>query len=249
MALVLPFEEALWRGLGIDARYVGHPALETAPADRDAARAMLGMTPYAAAVAILPGSRPHEVRTLLPAMLAAFEALRADRGAVDARVLVAPSLDDPTARWLRAQCAARRVATYDVDPHRGALAVLAAFDASLCASGTASLEATIARAIPVVAYRVGWATELVGRALLRTPNVALPNVLLGKRVFSELLQADANPEEMLAALARAIDHRAMLLGACHEVEALLGARRSPSAAVAAMLAPWLDAAATASPGT
>jgi lipid-A-disaccharide synthase len=240
MALVLPFEEALWRGLGVDARYVGHPALETPRANRGAARAILGMTPYAAAVAILPGSRPHEVRALLPAMLDAFEALRADRGAVDARVLVAPSLDDATTRWLRAQCAARRVSTYDVDPHRGALAVLSAFDVSLCSSGTASLEAAIARAIPVVAYRVGWSTEIVARALLRTPNVALPNVLLGKRVFSELLQANANSEEMLAALGRALDHRAMLLGACEELEALLGAERSPSAAVAAMLAPWLD---------
>ncbi len=240
MALVLPFEEPLWRELGVDARYVGHPALEAAAPDRLAARATLGMTPYAAAVAILPGSRPHEVRALLPPMLQAFAALRADRGAVDARVLVAPSLDEATTRWLRAQCATHRVPTHDVDPHRGALAVLSAFDASLCASGTASLEATLARAIPVVVYRVGWATELVGRALLRTPNVALPNVLLGKRVFSELLQADANPDDMLAALGRAIDHRAMLLRACDEVEALLGTRRSPSAAVAEMLAPWLE---------
>ena len=61
MALMLPFEEVIWRAAGVDARYVGHPAMETRVLPRPMARARLGMTPFAEGVAILPGSRPHEV--------------------------------------------------------------------------------------------------------------------------------------------------------------------------------------------
>jgi len=239
LAVMFPFEEDPWRRAGVDAHYVGHPALETTPLDRDAARRALDMTMYAAAVAVLPGSRPHEVRRLLVPMLDAYEQVRSDRASIDARVLVAPSLDRPTRTWVRATCQARHVATFDVDPNLGAMSVLTAFDASLCASGTASLEAALARAVPVVAYRVGVTTELAARTLLRTPYVALPNVLLGRPVFRELLQRDARAARIAEALADALDRRPQLLTACKEVAASLQIAGPPSAHVAQMLAPWL----------
>ena len=174
MAVMLPFECPIWRSAGVDAHYVGHPSLETVPLDRDTARRALGMTPYAATVAVLPGSRPHEVRRLLVPMLDAYERVRADRASVDARVLVASSLDESTRRWLRDLCAARRVGTFEVDPSVGAMAVLRAFDAALCASGTASLEAALARAVPVVAYRVGVTTELAAQDARDDPEHRAP---------------------------------------------------------------------------
>jgi len=239
MAVVLPFEAPIWRAAGVDAHYVGHPALETTPLDRDTARRALGMTPYAATVGVLPGSRPHEVRRLLVPMLDAYESVRADRASVDARVLVAPSLDDSTRQWLRELCAARRVGTFDVDPHVGAMGVLRAFDTALCASGTASLEAALSRAVPVVAYRVGVTTELAARMLVTVPHVALPNILLGRRAFTELLQRDAQAPRIAQALADALDRRPALVAACDEVEATLGDERTPSMSVARMIAPWL----------
>jgi len=245
MAVMLPFEEALWRRAGVDAHYVGHPALETTCLDREAARDALGMTPFAAAVAILPGSRPHEVRRLLVPMLDGYERVRVDRASVDARVLLAAGLDESTRGWARALCAERRVGLFDVDPRLGAMSVLPAFDASLCASGTASLEAALAHAVPIVAYRVGLATELTARLLVRTPHVALPNVLLGRRAFPELLQRDVRADRLARALADTLDHRAKLLTACDEVQALLGDARTPSLTVARMLSPWLGVRACA----
>jgi lipid-A-disaccharide synthase len=243
MAVMLPFEEPLWRRAGVDAHYVGHPALEVTPLDRGIARRALGMTPYASTVAVLPGSRPHEVRSLLVPMLDAYEIVRADRASVDGRVLVAPSIDRATRSWLERVCKERHVATFDVDAHTGAMSVLRAFDAALCASGTASLEAALARAVPVVVYRVGLATELAARVLVRTPHVALPNVLLRRRVFPELLQRDARAPSIADALAETLDRREELVAACDEVAALLDAplagHSAPSAAVARMLAPWL----------
>lgn len=239
MAVVLPFEERLWREAGVDAHYVGHPALETVTFDRQDARRALGMTPYAAAVGILPGSRPHEVRHLLSPMVSAYERVRSDRASVDARVLVAPSLDRETRLFVNAFCESRRVGTFDVDPNGGAMQVLPAFDVTLCASGTASLEAALTRAVPIVAYRVGLTTELAARLLLRAPHIALPNVLLGRRAFTELVQRDVRPSRLGDAVADALDRRGPLLAACAEVEAILGHARTPSTRVATMLSPWL----------
>jgi lipid-A-disaccharide synthase len=241
MAVMLPFEEAIWRNAGTDARYVGHPAFETSPLDRDVARRALEMTPFAAAVAILPGSRPHEVRSLLEPMLDAYERVRSDRASVDARVLLAATLDEATRSWTRAQCAARRVRWFEVDAYAGAMGVLKAFDVALCASGTVTLEAALARAVPVIAYRVGLASELAARVFVHTPHIGLPNVLLGRRAFAELVQRHADTERMAEALADALDRRTELLVACDEVEAVLGRARTPSAEVARMIAPWVGA--------
>ena len=241
MAVMLPFEEALWRSEGVDARYVGHPAREVVLSSRHQARAELGLTELARTVAILPGSRPHEVRALLPTMLEAVERVRLDRASLDARVLLAPSLDRPTRDFARAEATRYGVDTVDVLASRGAGALLAAFDVALTASGTATLEAALARAVPVVAYRVGILTELVARALVHTEHYALPNVLLGRRVFPELLQRDMNSASLAAAVARALETRRELLVACDAVEAVLGPRNQPSSEVAQMLVPWLGA--------
>jgi lipid-A-disaccharide synthase len=240
LAVMLPFEEELWRKQGVDAHYVGHPSLETTALDRETARHALGMTPRAAAVAVLPGSRPHEVRRLLVPMLDAYERVRADRASVDARVIVAASLNAPTRAWVQGVCHARRVPTFDADPHVGAMGILRAFDVALCASGTASLEAALAGAVPVVAYRVGLATEIAARAWVRVPHIALPNVLLGRRVFTELLQREVHAGRLASAMTESLDQRVNLLAACEEVRTLFAGATAPSIAVARMLTPWLE---------
>ena len=239
MAVMLPFEEALWRGRGMDARYVGHPAREGGPLGRAEARALLGLTDLAKTVAILPGSRPHEVDALLDPMLASVDRVRRDRASIDARLLLAPSLDSVTREAARALAETYGVASYDVPALRGAAHVLAGFDVAVTASGTATLEAALARAVPVVAYRVGVLTELVARALVRTELFALPNVLLGRKAFAELLQRDVTDHALASAIARSLDSRDELVRACDEVERILGDKVTPSREVAEMLLPWL----------
>ena len=239
MAVILPFEEELWRGEGVDAHYVGHPALEDLGLGRAAAREALELTPYASAVAILPGSRPHEVKKLLRPMLEAYEIVRHERASLDARVLVAPSLDRETREWVLAQAREMRVQTRVVDATHGAQAVLRAFDVALCASGTAALEAALARAVPIVAYKVGLLTELAARRLLKTEHVALPNVLLRRRAFPELVQREVRVDRLATTLGDVLDRREQMLLSCAEVEAALGPRRVSSREVARMLRPWL----------
>jgi lipid-A-disaccharide synthase len=240
MALVLPFEEELWRAQGVDAHYVGHPACEAPRLDRKVARERLGLTPRAAAIAILPGSRPHEVRELLPRMIQGYELVRRERASVDARVLLAPSLDEKTLEFATKTARELDVEITSVPPTEGAGSLLRAFDAALCASGTACLEAALAGAVPIVMYRVGGLTELAARALMMTDRIALPNILLGRSAFAELLQREAVPNRIAEELARALDSRDALLRTCADVEACLGPSRTPSLSVARMLAPWLD---------
>lgn len=242
LAVMLPFEEPLWRAHGVDAHYVGHPALEDrrGPEHRSSARELLGMTPFAPAVGILPGSRPHEVRRLLEPMLDAFETLRHDRASLDARVMLAPSLDDKTRDWARSLAVARELGAVDIEARAGIAPYLPAFDVALCASGTASLECALARVVPVVCYRVGLVTELGARALLKTSAVALPNVLLGRPAFPELVQRDATVSRIESALAKVLDEREVYLGACVDLERALGEQRNASREVARMLEPWLE---------
>lgn len=254
MAVMLPFEEPLWRAQGVDAHYVGHPALEdlksragaarkgvarAALEARVAAREWLGLTPTASAIAILPGSRPHEVKRLLVPMLDGYEAVRRDRASVDARVLLAPSLDAKTANWARAVAKGHEVDVVDIDARAGISYGLPGFDAALCASGTASLECALAGAVPVVCYRVGLVTELGARAFMKTTHVALPNILLGRAAFPELLQRNAHKTRIAETLARVIDERPQYLAACAQVDHALGGRIEASAEVARMLEPWL----------
>lgn len=238
LCVILPFEEELWRKHGVDTSYVGHPAREVRALDRLAARRVLGLTERAKTVALLPGSRPHEVASLLPDMIEAYERVRHDRASVDGRLFLAPSLDPKTRDEAKRRAKAVALDVLEVDATAGIGRVLPAFDAALTASGTACLECTIAGVVPVVAYKVSLFTELSARLLLRTPHVALPNVLLGRRAFDELLQRDVTAKGLAHALARALDDPAKR-AACDEIVRILGDRTSPSKEVARILLPWI----------
>jgi lipid-A-disaccharide synthase len=238
LAVILPFEEALWRGAGHDARYVGHPALEAPAGDRAALRARLGIAAEARAVAVLPGSRAGEVTRLAGPLCEAAARLAAD--GVAARLILAPGLE---ARARAAAVAAARAAGVGVvegDAEHGAAAWLPAFDATLCASGTASLEAALAGAAPVVTYRMDRLAYALARRLVRTPHVALPNVLLGRRAFPELLQDEVTAARVAAAARGLLAEPEETARAAAALRAQLAVPGSSfGERVAALLLPWV----------
>jgi lipid-A-disaccharide synthase len=239
MALMLPFEEPIWRRAGVKATYVGHPALEPGCDHRDASRIRLSIPDRVTALGILPGSRPHEVRRLLPDMLGASQRIAKRIGQLQARVVLATSLDSATRSFALATSAKYGIRVFDADPMIGATQVLSAFDVVVCASGTASLEAALAHAPPVVAYRVGVATGLMARAALRSPHIALPNIVLGRRAFAELVQHEASADRMATAIQDSLDSRDRLHRSCDEVAARLRCEGVPSENVARLLSPWV----------
>ena len=218
VACIFPFEVAPLRRAGARASYVGHPLLDEPAPDRDAARVALGLAPHRPCLALLPGSRPGERARLLPAMIEAASRLRG-RGALEVIVAAAPSLPPPRGLppW------ARIVAGGDgLPPGRGALA---AADAAVVASGTATLEAALAGVPQVVTYRLAPPSYLVARLLVRGRFVALPNVVLGRRVVPELLQGAATPDLMAGHAERLLaggDEAAGQLAAYDELRGCLG---------------------------
>ncbi len=200
MLVLLPFEAKIYHDAGIPATYVGHPLADVIPLapDRAAARAALGLPAAAPIIALLPGSRLSEIDYNAPTFLDAASILAGRHP--EARFVVPMAGDAARARF-DAVAATRTLPLTVVDGRSHE--VLAACDAVLVASGTATLEAALFKRPMVVAYKVATLTAMMMRRMGYIPYVSLPNILAGEFVVPEFLQEDATPQ----AIATALDHQ------------------------------------------
>jgi lipid-A-disaccharide synthase len=196
-----PFESAYYQGLPLQVVHVGHPLAQTIAADagsdaaRAAARRELGIDSGCRVIALLPGSRRSEVELMAGSFFAAAELIDKDAPTTYVLPCVRPELSPLFVRLL-AEHQSLRVVRYNGN----ARLALTACDGALVKSGTGTLEATCIGRPMVVSYRLGpWSYRLAKR-LVHTPFVALPNILGGRAVVPELLQDDATPENLAAAL-------------------------------------------------
>jgi lipid-A-disaccharide synthase len=223
MAVVFPFEEAIYAGAGVPVTYVGHPLAEELHPDLsgDQVRAQAGLpagTPY---VALLPGSREQEVRRMLPPMLDALAEL-ARLGHPIAGVVAAAS--PALAERARALATGRRETIGIVEGHTHAVAVEAR--AALVCSGTATLETAALGTPLVIAYRLSPLTWTLARRLVHLERIGLANIVAGEEVAPELLQDRANGKNMAEALIPLLaegPERARALQAVARVRERLGA--------------------------
>jgi lipid-A-disaccharide synthase len=200
MLLVFPFEQKIYDEAGIRATYVGHPLASMIPLvpDAAAARDRLGLAPAGPLVAVLPGSRPDEVRHLGAVFLDAVGLLGEREAGLQA---VVPAADAALKAELRRMLAARpalasRVALIDRRSHD----CLEAADAVLVASGTATLETALYKRPMVISYRMPALSAWLMRRKGRIPYVGLPNILAGERLVPELLQEAATAPALADAL-------------------------------------------------
>ncbi len=204
---LFPFELDFYRAHGVDARFVGHPLADRLPlrTDTAAARRQLGLAPHEPLLAVLPGSRGGEVARLGPLFaqtLAQLAALRPElryvapmaSSAIDAEFAAALARHAP-------QVPVHRVAGES-------RTAMAAADAVLLASGTATLEAMLLKRPMVVAYRLAPLTWQVVRRMVKVPHVALPNLLAGEPLVPEYLQQDATPQALAGAVLEMLDDAA-----------------------------------------
>jgi len=200
MLLVFPFEQALYDAAGIPATYVGHPIASMIPLapDASAARARLGIAPDAPLVAVLPGSRPDEIRYLGAVFVAAMARMKSAMPALSFVLPVAdPSLRQQIDAALREHPQlASGVALTAGRSHD----CLEACDVVLVASGTATLEAALYKRPMVISYRMPALSAWIMRRKGYLPYVGLPNILAGEFIVPELLQDAATPEALAAAV-------------------------------------------------
>ncbi len=195
---IFPFEPALLAQHGIAATYVGHPLAQVIPEvpDRAAARQALGLAPDDDVVAILPGSRKSEVRHLAKRFFEAAARIHARRPGVQFVVPAVPGLQAQIEAAARASGMGPQIQIVAGQSHT----VLAACDATLIASGTATLEAALFKRPMVIAYRMGaWSWRIMRRKKLQ-PWVGLPNILCQEFVVPELLQDEATASALAAAV-------------------------------------------------
>ncbi len=186
---LLPFETAFYSSHGVAAAFVGHPLADQIPleVDREGARAALGLSPSDTVVALLPGSRMGEVERLGADFVQAAAWLHAQRAELR---FIAPMA---TARSREAFEKKRVQVTGSPEimiVEGRAQQVLAACDAAIVASGTATLETLLSRRPMVVAYRFGALTAFLLRRLrlVKVPYFSQPNLLVGRALVPELLQ-------------------------------------------------------------
>lgn len=200
---LFPFEPALLQQHGIASTYVGHPLAGVLPLqpDRAAARQQLGVPVQGQIVALLPGSRNSEVHYLAPRFLAAAALLHQQRPGLQFLLPAVPSQYARLQQLVQQAGLGGVVQVLAGQSH----AVLAACDATLIASGTATLEAALFKRPMVIAYAMHpWSYRLMQRKQLQ-PWVGLPNILCGDFVVPELLQEAATPQALAAAIAGWLD--------------------------------------------
>ncbi|MEP7069154.1 MAG: lipid-A-disaccharide synthase [Usitatibacter sp.] len=206
MLVMFPFEEPIYEKAGIPVTFVGHPLADSMPLepDRREARAQLRLAPAAVPVALLPGSRVSELE------------LHADLVIETARELLArrPELRFfvPLATRETRDYFERRI--YELEARELPITILFgharlalhAAEVALVASGTAALEAALARCPMVITYRLNKLTHWLVKRKLLLPYVGLPNVLAGEFIVPELLQDDATPANLAQAIGNWLDH-------------------------------------------
>ena len=205
MLALFPFEPPLYEEAGIPVTYVGHPLASDAagPGTRRAARETLHLRGATPLFALLPGSRLSEIE--MHASLVLDAAARILDARDDARFVVPLVSRTTRDAFLEAQ----HRGGYDALPltvlygHAGD--ALRAADVALVASGTATLEAALARCPHVIFYRVSALTAHIVRRKLLLPWVGLPNVLAGRFVVPELLQDDATAGNLAQAALNLFD--------------------------------------------
>ncbi len=236
---LFPFEPACFDVTPLRPLYLGHPLVDQA---RETLARPEQSLPWAEGhrVALLPGSRKREIRSLLPVMLKAAVQLESQAGQCS---FLIPASSARTRAAIEAQlerspARPQRLAIVDGQARE----VLRQAQVAAIASGTATLEASLMRCPAVLIYRIAWINYPLARWVLRNiTHVGLANIVSGRTVMPELLQQALTPEALASHLNRFLTDpaaRETALAGLDEVNARLGGGGALAAAAGAILREW-----------
>ncbi|STZ77441.1 lipid-A-disaccharide synthase [Bergeriella denitrificans] len=203
---LFPMEPQLYIDAGGKAEFVGHPMAQTMPLndDRAAARAKLGIDPPDALFAILPGSQIREVDNMAPVF---FQTALLLLKQYPQAQFILPTATEATRARISAILARPEFAGLPVTlVHKQADTVCTAADVVMVTSGTATLEVALCKRPMVISYKISALTYAYVKRKVKVQHVGLPNILLGKSAVPELLQHDATPEKLAAAVSHWYEH-------------------------------------------
>ena len=228
MVVFFEFEERLYRSCGIDAEFVGHPLLDTVKvaSSREETLAKYGLSKERPTVALLPGSRPSEIRAILPVMAAAARLVKQRLGGVN--FIISKHSGRPEEMYAGALKDARiEYRLVEGDLHN----IVAASDFAVVASGTATLETAIIGTPYVLVYKASLVTYALYMLVREIPFLGIANVVAGRQVVPELLQFDMTPEKIAAITVGMLSDHRKLAAMSADLAAVKSALGSPGASL------------------
>lgn len=234
LAVIFPFEQELYARAGDRVTFVGDPLLDKVrPAQgRAETLARHGFAPDARLLALLPGSRRAEVRLILPAMAEAARMLARERGLVPVIALAPTLAPQELAEQAKTDLSGVRIIEGDT------YSIIAASDAALVASGTATRETALLGCPMVIAYKVSPLTYRLGRMLVTGVKfIGMPNILAGEQIVPELIQDELTASNLVRALTPMLEgtRRAETVAKLSALRARLGAPGAASRVAAIAL--------------
>ncbi len=193
MLVLFSFEVPLYEAAGVDVEWVGHPLLDIVRPNlpKEVAFQRFGLDPKQRTIALLPGSRNHEIKRLLPPLLASAQLLQKETPDLQFIIPLAPGISQETlSPWMRNISIPVKVVedwAYDV---------MNISELLITASGTATLEAAILGKPMVIVYKVSFLSYWIGRALIQVDHIGLVNLVAGKEIAPELIQQEVNPKKV-----------------------------------------------------
>jgi lipid-A-disaccharide synthase len=251
---IFPFEEQVYREAGVPVEFVGHPLIDLAKATEDRAPFLtgLGLDPHAPTVALLPGSRPNELREILPDVMAAARLVQREIPSVQFVLARAPHLSDAL---LEPATGMPPQGLTSGGPEAGAPVagegplrlvmvegrtddVLAASDAVLTASGTATVQTALHEKPMVIVYRLSKLTYRLGRPFVKIDTFGMVNLVAGRKIAVELIQDDFTPEATAREVVRLLTdepYRSQMIDDIRDVKRKLGGSGASRRAADAIL--------------
>ncbi len=194
MVVILPFEKDFYEERGIKVSYVGHPIMDAIPKsiDRDSLRKELKISDSYPTVALLPGSRKHEIEKALPIMTKALYRLKDVYNKLKAFVILVDSVSSEYAKRLIEGCE-----FIEIFPSKDIYRILAISDLAFVTSGTATLETAIMGVPMIVVYKGSPLSFWIAKKLVKVRYVSLVNLIANEKVVPELLQDEFNTENLI----------------------------------------------------
>jgi lipid-A-disaccharide synthase len=218
MLCLFPFEEELYRASGLRVKFVGHPLVEELAPEKNAPPREPDL------VGLFPGSRDREVHRIFPPLLEAAKLVHQSRPEVRFQVAAAR---EGQAVWMRELAAPHALPLEIVTGQAHELMKTAAV--GLVCSGTATLEAALLGLPYALVYRVNWLTYEVGRRLVRVPFLGMVNILAGRQVVREFIQAECAPFLLADELLHLLNHPAAREKLTQELALATGCLGGPGA--------------------
>ena len=199
MAVIFPFETAYYDAENVPVRYVGHPSVDKVHPQhsRDEDLVSFGLDGNKPVVGLLPGSRANEINRMLPVMLAAAERLQARIPGIQFVLPQADSINDEMLENYIQQSVVK-ITVIKNQPYDA----IQCCDVVMTTSGTATLEIALLTVPMVISYKLATLTYWLGRWLVNTSFIGLPNIVLGKGFIKELIQHEATAENLAEEIER-----------------------------------------------